>query len=62
MTVRSCEVEGKPGYQNRTPGRAPGPCYTYDPADVQSRDFALRRAANDFFQATQQETQDPAIG
>lgn len=62
MTVRSCTVDGRPGFQNRSPGDAPGTCYAYDPEDVASRDFALRQAARDFLRSTEAQTQDPAIG
>lgn len=62
MAVRSCVVGNEPGFQNREPGAEPGPCYTYDPADVESRDFALRQAARDAAKNLAPDLGDPAIG
>lgn len=47
MTVRSCDVEGKPGYQWRPAAGASGPCHTYDPDDIMSKRVAIAAAARD---------------
>lgn len=59
MTVRSCTLDGKPGFQHRPPQGPAGPCHTYLDGDPTSKRMALHAAVADANHALETETATP---